>query len=175
MMKKTGAGLLWSRAALILFGVYWVSGGTGALGQEDTTASPPISSFSDANDKAEARLESVKGKTLDELQALLKATNESLPALGKAASERNNELQQARNVADREAPEIRALYKQIEDLQGKIAAVTDTLPGVREKLEIYNAAQSSLFEEVQFRTKLMGLIDAKEAAKSASKEGTETP
>ena len=78
-------------------------------------------------------------------------------------------------MADREAPEIRELYKTIEQLQIKIAAVTDTLPGVREKVEAYAAAQSALFEEMQFRTKLLGLISAKETSEPTSEKGTETP
>ena len=179
MMKKTGAGLLLSRLGVFLLGAC-VSGWGGSVSAQEA-AEPaaekpaPGFSFSQANTQAAARLDSVKGKTADELRELLKATNESLPVLNKAASERNAELDAARNVADREAPEIRELYKTIEQLQVKIAAVTDTLPGVREKVEAYAAAQSALFEEMQFRTKLLGLISAKEASEPTSEKGTETP
>ena len=179
MMRKTGAGLLLSRLGVFLLGVCMAGAGGSVFAQEaaETAAEKPAPnvSFSQANAKASARLDSARGKPVEELRELLKATNESLPALGKAASERNAELDAARNVADREAPEIRELYKTIEQLQVKIAAVTDTLPGVREKVEAYAAAQSALFEEMQFRTKLLGLISAQAASEPTSEKGTETP
>lgn len=129
-----------------------------------TPAPAPSATFADANAKAAARLDGLKDLELVELNKLLKQTNESLPALGKSSSELSAELREARNKADREAEEVRALYKQIAEIQAQIAAVTDTLPGVREKLDAYNAAQATLFEEMQFRTKLMGLIRQKEQA-----------
>ena len=180
MMKKTGAGLLWSGLGVFVLGVCMSGAGGGSVFAQEaagTAAEKPAPgfSFSQANTQAAARLDSVKGQTADELRELLKATYESLPVLNKAASERNAELDAARNVADREAPEIRELYKTIEQLQIKIAAVTDTLPGVREKVEAYAAAQSALFEEMQFRTKLLGLISAKETSEPTSEKGTETP
>lgn len=181
MMKKAGAGWFVFVAGAFLLAGGMLGAGGAAFAQEaidapaaesaaaapaETPAEEPAPSvpFLEANQKAAARLESVQDKTLAELKELLAQSETSLPAMGKASTEKNNELRDARIAADREAPEIRALYKQIEELQGKIAAVTDTLPGVKEKLDAYNASQSALFEEMQFRTKLMGLIRQRESA-----------
>lgn len=187
MMKKTGAGwFVFVAGAFLFFGGTLGVGGAAfaqeaidAPAAESAVAGPvdapaaapaeestPPAPFLEANRKAAARLESVQDKTLDELKELLAQSEASLPTMGKASSEKNNELREARIAANREAPEIRALYKQIEELQGKIAAVTDTLPGVKEKLDAYTASQSALFEEMQFRTKLMGLIRQRENADS---------
>lgn len=165
---------------LFLIGGGWIVGEREARGQESPAVVPveaqaPVLSFSNANAKAAARLEAVRGQSLDELRGLLKTADESLPMLNKASAERDVELNEARTIADREAPEIRALYKQIEELQVKIAAVTDTLPGVREKLEAYAASQSALFEEMQFRTKLMALIASREASEPAVKKEASAP
>ena len=178
-MSNTGAGLSLSRLGVFLL---WVCIGVvvgRSFAQEAVEAVPEKTalgvSFSQANTKALARLDSVRGKPVEELRELLKAANDSLPVLNKAASERNAELAEARSVADREAPEIRELYKSIEQLQVRIAAVTDTLPSVREKVEAYAAAQSALFEEMQFRSKLMGLISEQESSEQTSDKGMETP
>ena len=178
-MSKTGAGLSLSRLGVFLMWVCIWGGGGRSFAQESAEAVPEKTalgvSFSQANAKALTRLDAVKGKPVEELRELLKAANDSLPVLNKAASERNTELAEARSVADREAPEIRELYKSIEQLQVRIAAVTDTLPGVREKVEAYAAAQSALFEEMQFRSKLMGLITAQESSEPTIDKGMETP
>ena len=174
MMKKAGAGWFLFVAGAFLSGG-WFSGGGGLAFAQESTGAPaaatanepaPTSPFLEANQKAAARADGIKDQSLEEWKALLKQTEEALPALGQAATARNNELREARIAADREAPEIKALYKQIEELQGRIAAVTDTLPGVKEKLDAYSQAQSALFEEMQFRTKLMGLIRQRENADS---------
>ena len=204
MMKKTGAGLLRSCAGLFLLGACLAGWGTGAQGQEEATAqaqesappdvvapaetpaptesAAPVAaepvqplSFANANEKADVRLESARSLELEKLRELLKQTEEALPNMAKDSTQRNDELREARISASREAPEIQALYKEIEALQIKISAVTDTLPGVREKLDAYNEAQSALFEEMQFRTKLLGLIRLKEKAVSPASVPGDTP
>ena len=183
MMKKAGAGILWFG-----MGAFVLLGGA-AFAQDAQEAPPPAASepapaapaaspalaFSNANAQAAARLEGLKELELDELKGMLKQLNDSLPALGKKSSDLSAELREARDKADREAAEIRELYKEIAALQAKIAAVTDTLPGVREKLEAYNAAQAAMFGEMQFRTKLMGLIRQKENAGAPPVAAEKTP
>ena len=159
-------------------------GGGGAAFAQETIEAPaaaaavepaPSVSFLEANQKASARLESVQDKSLDELKGLLTQSESSLPTLSQTSTARNDELREARIAADREAPEIQALYKQIEGLQAQIARVTDTLPGVKEKLDAYNQAQSDLFQEMQFRTKLKGLIASKETSGATGERELKQP
>lgn len=184
MMKKAGAGILWfGMGAFVLFGgaafAQEALEAPAAAASEPapaaTAASAASPSFAEANAQAAARMESLQELELDELKGMLKQLNDSLPALGKKSSELSAELREARNKADREAEEVRALYKQIAEIQAQIAAVTDTLPGVREKLEAYNAAQATMFGEMQFRTKLMGLIRQKEQTGAATVSAEKTP
>lgn len=178
---------MWFCMGVVIVGCLWAGA---AWGQEAAApavvstaevspATPDASSlqpsFAEANVKATARLEAEKSKSLEDLKTLLKETEAKLPELAKISTERNTELTEARNKADREAPEIQALYKQIEDLQVKIAVQTDALPDVQGKRTAYMAAQSDLFETMQFRTKLMALISAKEAAEPTPEKETRTP
>lgn len=172
MMKKTGA--VWAA-----FGLFLMAGGS--VWAEEMPAEPEAlpavtEEAVDAEDaqpltpraRGEARLESVKDLPLPELKELLEETESALPDMNRQLGEAGRAAQETREAAAAESPEIQDLYAQIRALHERIAALTETLPAVQEKVGIQAAVRGDLLGEMDFRTRLIQLIRQKEAAEAAT-------
>ena len=126
-------------------------------------------------EKAMARVEAVKDLPLDELKKKLSETEANLPDLNAKLGESEREVQAVRETAADNSPEIQNLYVQIRALHDRIAALTEALPEVQAKLTEQTGIRSELLGEMDFRTRLIGLIRQKEAAAAASEQTEKLP
>ena len=174
MMKKTGAGLLCA-GFVLLAGSVWadeaapVGESPVATQAEGKTNEVAISS---AKGIALARLEEVKALPLVELKEKLAQTDAALPVMNQKLGEVSRSAQAARETAADNSQEIKDLYLQIRALHDRIAALTETLPEVQQTVAEQTTIRSDLLQEMEFRTKLMGLINQRELAE-ASKANVE--
>ena len=122
-----------------------------------------------------ARVEAVKDLPLDELKKKLSETEANLPDLNAKLGESEREVQAVRETAADNSPEIQNLYVQIRALHDRIAALTEALPEVQAKLTEQTGIRSELLGEMDFRTRLIGLIRQKEAAAAASEQTEKLP
>ena len=125
--------------------------------------------------KAAERLEAVKDLPLDELKGKLVETEAALPALNQKLGDLARAAQETRETAAANSPEIKDLYVQIRALHERIAALTETLPEVQAKTAEQAAVRSELLGEMDFRTRLTGLIRQKESEEAAKAGAEELP
>ena len=135
-------------------------------------AETPLAS---AKAKAAARLNEINGLPINELKEKLAATEAALPALNVKLADAGRAAQDVRATAAENSQEIKDLYVQIRALHDRIAALTETLPEVREKVAEQTAIRGELLSEMDFRTKLTGLIRQREAAEAATANSEELP
>ena len=126
-------------------------------------------------EKALVRMEAIKDLPLDELKKKLSETEANLPALNAKLGESERDVQAVREVAAASSQEIQNLYVQIRSLHDRIAALTEALPEVQAKLTEQTGIRSELLGEMDFRTRLTGLIRQKEAAAAASSKTEKLP
>lgn len=192
MMKKAGAGALCFVVGLWLTGSVW-AGEEGAAAAPEQAAEavveavaveaapadePVAEATADAvspRAKAAERLEAVKDLSLDELKGKLAETEAALPGLNQKLGELARAAQETRETAAANSPEIKDLYVQIRALHERIAALTETLPEVQKKTAEQTAVRAELLGEMDFRTRLMGLIRQKEAAEAAQTGAEDLP
>lgn len=128
-----------------------------------------------AKAKAAARLNEINGLPINELKDKLAATEAALPALNVKLADAGRAAQDARATAAENSQEIKDLYVQIRALHDRIAALTETLPEVQAKVAEQTAIRGELLSEMDFRTKLTGLIRQREAAEAATANSEELP
>lgn len=183
MMRKASAGVLCFVVGLWMAGSVW-AGEEGAAAAPEATTEPAVEAAAadvPATDalspraKAAERLEAVKDLPLDELKGKLAETEAALPALNQKLGDLARAAQETRESAAANSPEIKDLYVQIRALHERIAALTETLPEVREKTAEQAAVRSELLGEMDFRTRLTGLIRQKESEEAAKAGAEELP
>lgn len=184
MMRKASAGVLCFVVCLWMAGSVW-AGEEGAAASADQMAAEATAAGAQAMDadldavspraKTAERLEAVKDLPLDDLREKLAETDAALPALNQKMGDLARTAQETRETAAANSQEIKDLYLQIRALHERIAALTETLPEVREKTAEQAAARSELLGEMDFRTRLMGLIRQKEAAEAAQTGAEDLP
>ena len=176
-MKKTGAGLLCAGLVLIA-GSVWADEAM-QIGEAPVVAPEAGSSNrvedSSAKKSVAARLDEVKALPLGELKEKLAETEASLPALNDKLADAGRAAQDARTTVAENSSDIKELYMQIRALHDRIAALTETLPEVQEKVAEQTAIRGKLLSEMEFRTKLTGLIRQREAAEAATANTEELP
>lgn len=183
MMRKASAGVLCFVAVLWWAGSAW-AGEEGAAAAPEVTSEPaveaaaadvPAADAASPRAKAAERLEAVKDLPLDELKGKLAETEAALPALNQKLGDLARAAQETRETAAANSPEIKDLYVQIRALHERIAALTETLPEVREMTAEQAAVRSELLGEMDFRTRLTGLIRQKESEEAAKAGAEELP
>lgn len=138
-------------------------------GQKD--APSPMS----PREKVQRRLEEVQDLPLAELREKRAEIEALLPALNQQLGDAARTAQETRESAAADSPEIQDLYLQIRALHERIAALTETLPEVQEKMTAQTAIRSELLGEMEFRTQLVNLIRRKEAAEATRVQAEELP
>ena len=183
MMRKASAGVLCFVVGLWMAGSVW-AGEEGAAAAPEVTSEPaveaaaadvPAADAASPRAKAAERLEAVKDLPLDELKGKLAETEAALPALNQKLGDLARAAQETRETAAANSPEIKDLYVQIRALHERIAALTETLPEVREMTAEQAAVRSELLGEMDFRTRLTGLIRQKESEEAAKAGAEELP
>ena len=204
MMNRTGAVWLFFVAGLFVAGA-WIGDAGTAWGQDEvspatlggrveTLAESDASSDEAQTDSAVAtaetkevpaalsprektrlRMEAIRDLPVTELKEKLAETEALLPTLNQQLGEAGRAAQETRESAAADSPEIRELYLQIRALHERIAALTETLPEVQEKVAEQTAIRGNLLGEMDFRTQLMNLIRQKEAAEAAASDAKELP
>ena len=180
MMKKTGAGILsFALGVFILGGTVSAQEVAAIPVVEETTAdvSAPEKTpeYISPQEKASARLAEIQDLPIDELKEKLAATEAALPALNQRLGDLVRVTQETRETAAANSAEIKELYLQIRALHERIAALTETLPEVKEKAAEQALARSELLGEMDFRTRLTGLIRQKESEEAAKASAEELP
>jgi hypothetical protein len=190
MMKKTGAGLLWPRAALFLLGVCLAGRGPGAFALEMPTApempqaaapdapapaasaelpfteaaAPEAVAESAPRIPASERLESLKSADLETLKAAQADCMKAAGELTEKVPALREQMRTAYEDARLNSPEAKALHQQIRDLEAKLEQTLRDAPAVKEQLQAIEQAQKDVLAELQLRTALEGMIAAKEDA-----------
>jgi len=183
MMRKASAGVLCFVAVLWWAGSAW-AGEEGAAAAPEVTSEPaveaaaadvPAADAASPRAKAAERLEAVKDLSLDELKGKLAETEAALPGLNQKLGELARAAQETRETAAANSPEISELYLQVRALHERIAALTETLPEVQKKTAEQTAVRAELLGEMDFRTRLTGLIRQKESEEAARAGAEELP
>ena len=106
--------------------------------------------------------------SIAELREKAKAIEAGIPEIAKEAQELAGQLRELR-IAAQQNEAVLAVRAEMAELQRKLEKVIDELPDVKAKAEEVAKAKTKLFEEMQLRTRVFGLIAA--AEKKAALEG----
>lgn len=201
MMNRTGAVWLFFVVGFFVTGA-WIGDGGAAWGQEEVnpatveehlvgtetgseeiridsetavTATEETTAALSPREKTRLRIEEIRDLPLTVLNEKLAETEASLPTLNQQLGEAGRATQETREAAAADSQEIRDLYVQIRMLHERIAALTETLPAVQEKVAEQTVIRGNLLGEMDFRTQLMNLIREKEAAEAAAVDAKELP
>lgn len=126
-------------------------------------ADPAMSSKPDVstNTTLDARVAALASLPLDELRAKAKEVEANIPKLAEQSQTLQKELRDLR-IAGQQNEAVLAIRREIAALQKKIDLAIDEIPEVKAKSEEAGTAKAGLFEEMQFRIRLIGLIAAAE-------------
>lgn len=184
-MKKTDAGILWFGLGVFLIGVGWTGRGTDAFALEppmapearesvapaaaESTAPAATESIAESAPRlpASKRLETLESADLAELKAAQEDCLKAAAVLTEKVPELREQMRAAYEDARKNSPEIKALQQQIRDLEAKMEQALQETPAVKEKMQAIEQAQQDVMAELQLRTRLAGMIAAKEAAAPA--------
>lgn len=192
-MKKTDAGILWFGLGVFLIGVGWTGRGTEAFALElpmapearesvapaaaesaapaatESTAPAAAESIAESAPRLPAgeRLEALKSADLAELKAAQEDCLKAAVELTEKVPELREQMRAAYEDARKNSPEIKALQQQIRDVEAKMEQTLRETPAVKEKMQAIEQAQADMMAELQLRTRLAGMIAAKEAAAPA--------
>ena len=170
MMKKAGAGALCFVVGLWLTGSVW-AGEEGAAAAPEQAAEAVVEAVAveaapafDFKAKAAARINELRSKPVEDIEAALTACEKTMPKLNEEARAARLATRAMQEKMRTENSDVQAKYREIDELRRKINEFIDGLPEVKAKLEAENAAQALLMEEVWFRTAAMQLLAEKDRA-----------
>lgn len=172
-MRKTGAGVLWSGLGNILLGLGLAIavGEAGAQAPAETESEVPAATVP-AETPAPAvaaapldytypkRLAELRTASLEQLRQELADTEAKLDEVDIAAA--NAKIQAARDQAQADSAEVKALQKQIADLYEQISQAIDRDPAVAAAAADANRTHVELMDRLNLRTGLLKLIAEKE-------------
>jgi len=193
MMNKTCVVFLWSRAGIFLLGACLAGWGTGALatdfpiapempkavgpGAPESVAAVESESVSPAAPESVAesvprlpaneRLETLKSADLETQKAAQEDCMKAAEELSSKVPDLYQQMRAAYEAASQNDPAIQAMKRQIVDLQVQMEKALENHPAVLEKRQAIDQAQQDMLAELQLRTKLEGMIAAKEQEKPA--------
>ena len=130
----------------------------------------PATESVSSNVTLDARMDALADLPLDELRTKETEVEANIPKLAEQAQVLQKELRDLR-IAGQQSEAVLAIRQEMVVLQKKIELVIDEIPDVKAKNEEAAKAKSALFEEMQFRTRLIGMIAAAER-RAAEKQTT---
>ena len=170
MMRKASAGVLCFVVGLWMAGSVW-AGEEGAAAAPEQAAEAVVEAVAveaapafDFKAKAAARINELRSKPVEDIEAALTACEKTMPKLNEEARAARLATRAMQEKMRTENSDVQAKYREIDEMRRKINEFIDGLPEVKAKLEAENAAQALLMEEVWFRTAAMGLLAEKDRA-----------
>jgi hypothetical protein len=155
VMKKRCAGFLWSGVVIFLLGVW------GAGAEPESPGEQPVPSF---KAKVESRIAELKSATVEEMEQAVLRSEALMIKLNEEARALRMALRDLQEQMRAENPEVRAKYREIEEMRARINAFIDELPEVKAQLDVLGEAEARLLEEVWFRTEAQALVAERDRA-----------
>lgn len=187
MMNRTGAVWLVFVVGLFVTGV-WVGGGGMAWGQEEVAtemaaelteavAAPEQAAKAvaevvavetapafDFKAKVESRIAELKSVPVEDIEQEVLRSEARMLEFNEEARALRLAVRDLQETMRAENPEVRAKYREIEEMRARINAFIDELPEVKMQLDALKEAESRLMEEVWFRTEAQTLVARRDRA-----------
>ncbi len=158
-MRKRGPGLLRSGLGIFLLGL-WGMGTWAEEGASSATEQP----VPDYKAKVAARIAEWKTAPVEDIEQAVLRSEVLIQQLNDEARAARLATRDLHEKLRMENPEVRAKYREIEEMRARINAFIEELPEMQAPMAAMEEAKSRLMEEVWFRTEAMALVASKDRA-----------